>query len=67
MILKLTLAVVVGGIVTLVCIFIGSLLVTMPVSWVVALGAFLHTYAALLGLLAALYHYFSDGTWFKRA
>ncbi len=64
---RLVLAVVVGIVVSLVCIFVGALLAeATAISWVVATGKFLQTYAALLGLLAALYHYFSGGTWFRR-
>lgn len=66
MLSKLVIAVVIGVVVTLVCIFVGGLLETMSISWVVATGTFLKTYGALLGLLAALYHYFAGGTLLNR-
>lgn len=60
---KLILAVVVGVLTTLVCLFVGGLLLTMEVSWVVATGAFLKTFAGLLGLMAALWHFFAGFSW----
>lgn len=61
MLSKLVIAVVIGIVTTLVCIFVGGLLETMAISWVVATGTFLKTYGALFGLCAALYHYFGGG------
>lgn len=59
MLSRLILAVVVGVITTLVCVFVGGILMTFEISWVAATGAFLRTYAALLGLCAALWYAFA--------
>ena len=66
MLSKLVIAIVIGVVTTLVCIFVGGLLETMSISWVVATGTFLKTYGALLGLLAALYQYFNGNTLLHR-
>ncbi len=64
MLSKLVIACVVGIVVFLACILVGGLLVTTTVPFVVTVGTFLKTYAGLLGLLAALFHYFAGGsTW----
>ncbi len=63
---RLVIAVIIGIVVTLICIFVGGLLSTMTISWVVATGVFLKTYAALLGLLAALWHFFQGGSLLNR-
>jgi hypothetical protein len=59
MISNIVLAVVIGIITTLVCIFVGGLLATIGISWAAATGAFLVAYGALIGLLAALWFYFT--------
>jgi hypothetical protein len=67
MLSRLVLAVVVGIIVTLACIFVGGLLVSAaPIGWVTDTGSFLKTYGALLGLLAALWYFFSGASWLPR-
>lgn len=61
MLSKLVTSVIIGVVVTLVCIFVGGLLETMTISWVISTGTFLKTYGALLGLLAALWNFFAGG------
>lgn len=61
MITRIVLAVVVGIVVFLVCTFLGGLLASVAISWVAAIGAFLKAWASLLGLLAALWHFFGGG------
>lgn len=64
MLSKLVLSVVIGVVVTLACLFIGGLLVTFRINWVIATGQFLQVYGALLGLLSALWCYFAGYTHF---
>ena len=61
MLSRLITSLVVGVVVFLACILLGTLLVTINVSFVITVGAFLKDYAELLGLLAALWHMFSGG------
>jgi len=61
MISKLVIACVVGMVVFLVCTLVGGLLVTTAVPFVVTVGSFLQNFASLLGLLAALFHFFAGG------
>lgn len=63
MLSRLILAVVVGVVVTLVCILVGSLLVTLKVDLAVTVGDFLHNYGGVIGVLAALWYFFSGQTW----
>jgi hypothetical protein len=69
MLSKLVLAVVTGVLVTLVCVFVGGILTAATgISWVVSTGQFLQGYGALLGLLTALWYFFTNGSWtFPRA
>lgn len=67
MISRLILAVVVGVLTVLVCVLVGSLLITIPVAFAVTVGTFLKDYSALLGLLAALYYFFSGYRYFPKA
>lgn len=62
---KIVVAVIVGIVVFLACVLIGALLVTTAVPFVVTIGAFLKTYASLFGLLAALWHFFTGGSFIK--
>jgi regulator of protease activity HflC (stomatin/prohibitin superfamily) len=72
MLARLVIAIVIGVLVTLACIFVGGLLVSSAsIGWVTDTGTFLKTYGALLGLLAALWSFFANGTnggpgWFRR-
>lgn len=58
---RIVMACIAGILVFLVCVLVGGLLVTTAVPFVVTVGTFLKTYAGLLGLLAALAHFFGGG------
>lgn len=62
MLSRIVLAIVTGIVVSLVLMFVGTLLVTMEIGWVVATGAFFKEFAGLFGLLAALWYFFSGYT-----
>ncbi len=59
---RLLIAVVLGVIVGLVCLLVGSLLATIPIPFVHTIGGFLATWAWVLGLLAALYSFATGRT-----
>lgn len=61
MIARLVLAVVVGVIVYLLCLLFGPLVADLKVSFAVTIGSWMIAYAAVLGLLAALWYFFSGG------
>lgn len=61
MLRRIVLAVVVGVVVFLICLLVGILLAALEVSFAVAVGAFLEQWAAVIGLLAAIWHFFSGG------
>lgn len=63
MLSRIVLSVIAGVVVTLLCLLVGALLMTVPVGWAAAIGAFLSTYAGLFGLLTALWYFFSGTTW----
>jgi|GEM_PF-5636709 len=59
---RLVVAVVIGVVVGLVCLLLGSLLATIGIPFVVTIGSFLVQWAWVLGLLAALYSFFTGRT-----
>lgn len=61
MLRRIVLAVVVGVVVFLGCILLGLLLNALTVSFAVTIGAFLTQWAGVIGLLAAIWHFFSGG------
>ena len=61
MIARVVLAIVVGIVVFLACTFLGGLAASVAISWVAAIGSFFKEWAALIGLLAALWHFFRGG------
>lgn len=67
MLSRLVLAVVVAVVVTLACILLGAILTALTVSVAVTVGDFLKTYAAVIGILAGLWYFFSGANWFHRA
>jgi len=68
LIARLVTAVVVAVIVTLGCILVGSILVSLDVEIAVTIGDFLKKYSGVLGVLAGLWHFFAGGwTPFNRA
>lgn len=59
---RLVLAVVIGVVVYLACNLFGPLVADLKVSFAVTIGNWLVTYAGVLGLIAALWHFFAgDG------
>lgn len=58
MIQRIVLAVIVGVVVFLGCVLLGGLLITLKVDFAVTVGTWLKNYAGVLGLLAALWHFF---------
>jgi len=56
---RLVLAVVLGVLIYLLCVLFGQLLEDLRVSFAVTIGAWLVTYGGVLGLLAALWYFFS--------
>jgi len=62
MLSRVVLSVVVGVIVTLVCLLVGGILISLTVALAVTVGQFLKDYAAVLGVLAALAWFFSGRT-----
>lgn len=60
-------AVVVGVITWLACLLLGLLFGLFEVSWAVAIGGFITKWAALIGLLAALYQFFGGGNLWNKA
>lgn len=63
MISRIVLAVVVGVVVTLVCILVGTLLIALTIPLATAVGGFLKEWSGVIGLLAALWYFFSGTTW----
>lgn len=58
---RLVLAVVVGVVAYLLCLLFGPLVADLKVSFAVTIGGWLVAYAGVLGLLAALWFFFSGG------
>lgn len=59
MVSRIVLAIVIGVAVFLGCILLGVLLVALKVDFAVTVGNFLKQYAGVIGLLAALFHFFT--------
>lgn len=62
MIKRIILAVVIGVVVTLVCILVGALLTGLGVHLATVVGDFLSKWSGVLGVLAAIWWYFSGST-----
>lgn len=58
---RIVLAVVVGVVVYLVCLLVGPLVSDLHASFAVTIGNWLSNFAAVLGLLAALWFFFTRG------
>ena len=58
---RIVLAVVIAVIVTLACILLGGILVTLKVEVAKTVGDFLQTYGAVIGVLAGLWYFFTHG------
>ncbi len=63
MLARLVLAVVVGVVVTLGCILVGAILVSLKVALAVTVGEFIQSYGGVFGVLAALWYFFSGASW----
>lgn len=61
MLARIVMAVVVAVVVTLACILIGSILITLEVAIAVTIGDFLKDWAGVIGVLAGLWHFFARG------
>lgn len=59
MLSKLILAVVVGVVVYLICVFVGSILVALGVPIADTVGGFLQQFAVVIGFLAAIWYFFA--------
>jgi hypothetical protein len=66
MLSRLVLAVVVAVVVTLACILLGGILKSLDVAIAVTIGEFLAKYSAALGVLAGLWYFFSNASWWPR-
>lgn len=64
---RLALAVVVAVAVTLGVILLGIILISINVGIAEAVGGFLKTYAAAIGVLAGIWFFFKGGNFFNRA
>ena len=62
MIRKIVLAVIVAVLVTIGLALLGGILAALNVEIAAVVGNWLKTYSALLGILAGLWYYFSDGS-----
>lgn len=62
MLSRIVLAVVVAVIVTLACVLVGGILITLQVPVAVTVGAFLKGYSGVFGVLAGLWFYFSGAS-----
>lgn len=58
---KIVLAVVVAVVVTLACILVGGILISLEVAIAVTIGDFLKSYSGVLGVLAGLWYFFAGG------
>lgn len=56
-------AVIIGVVVWLLCLLIAVILRLLKAEFAVALGGYASQYAGLIGLLAALWHFFAGGAW----
>lgn len=63
MLRKLILAVVIAVIVTLACYLLGGILDSLKIQIAITIGDFLKNYGAVLGILAGLWYFFTNGTW----
>lgn len=58
---RIVLAVVVAVIITLACVLVGGILITVNISLAGTVGSFLKTYSGVLGILGGLWFYFARG------
>lgn len=58
---RIVLAVVIAVIVTLACFLLGGILVTLKVEIAATVGDFLKAWGAVLGVVAGLWYFFTNG------
>jgi len=63
MIQRIIVAILVGVIVWLLCLFGGGLLATLRIEPIVFVGHFLEQWAYVIGVLAGLWYFFAGGGW----
>lgn len=63
---RLIVSLVVAIVVTLGCMLLGAILVAIHVDIAVTIGNFLKSWAAVIGVLAGLWHFFDGTSWFHR-
>jgi len=63
MLSRVVLSIVVAVIVTLLAALLGGILITLSVEVAVTIGKWMKEYAAVLGVLAGLWWFFSGRTW----
>lgn len=66
MLVRIILGVIVAVSVTLVCILVGTILITIKVDIATTVGEFLKSYSAAIGILAGLWYAFTGGNWSKK-
>ena len=66
MLKRLVLAVVVAVVVTLACYLVGGILEALKVEVAVTIGSWLQQYAEILGVLAGLWYYFTNGNFLRK-
>lgn len=63
MLRRLVIAIVVAVAVTLGCILLGDIFVSLGVQVAVTVGKFLQSYGGIIGVLSGLYAFFAGWTW----
>lgn len=63
---RLVLSVVVAVVVTLACVLVGGILISLKVDIAETIGAFLKSYSGVLGVLAGLWYFFANVSWPSR-
>lgn len=66
MIEKLILAVIVAVTVTLACVLLGLILISLKVDIATTVGTFLKGYSAVIGILAGLWYFFAGASFIHR-
>lgn len=63
MIRRIALAVVIAVGVTLACYLLGAVLAALSIPIAVTIGNFIKDWGGVIGILAGLWYYFTEGTW----
>lgn len=62
MLSKIITSAIIGAVAFLVCVLVGPLLISLGIPFIAVIGNFLVKWAGAIGLLTALYVYFSGGS-----